>query len=193
MKPASLSAMIAVLLPIASGAEARTTEVRTPLGAFTLVEEVSVLEPDELPIMHVDQDWTKLHLVFRTADKLTKVEIIDDGSSLEIAIEAGRCLSRTYPFGYDLRPRGEKLHRAMEASLDALFKLCRTLSEAQKSRHLTELRQSRPEFGGALEAMKARSTAVFGGWRRRCTKYSSRRSDNPFWGPDCVRYSARSN
>jgi hypothetical protein len=141
----------------------------------------------------VNQDWTKLHLVFSTADKVTKVEIIDDGGRLEIAIEAARCLSRSYPFGYDPAPSGGKLHRAMEASLNALFKLCRTLPAAQKSRHLTELRQARTEFGAALDVLKARATSTFGGWRRRCTKYSSRPPASPFWGPDCVRYSARSN
>lgn len=193
MKPAWIPAAIAAFCPIASGAEARITESRTPLGTFTLIEEVSVLEPGELPIMHVDQDWTKLHLVFSTADKVTKVEIIDDGGSLEIAIEAAGCLSRSYPFGYDPAPSGRKLHRAMEASLNALFKLCRTLPAAQKSRHLTELRQAHPEFGAALEALKARATTTFGGWRRRCTKYSSERPENPFWGPECVRYSALSN
>lgn len=188
---AGLSTLVAPLL--AAPAEARVTESRTQLGSFTLVEEVSVLGPDEVPIMHVDQDWTKLHLQFTTSDKVTTVEIVDDGGNLEIAIEATRCSSRSYPFGYGEDPRGKKLHRAMEAAVNALFKICTRLSPAQKGAHLAELRETRPDFPAALEAMKTRATAVFGGWRRRCTKFSSRISGDPFPFFRCLRYSAPRN
>lgn len=184
---------LAALFLAGSGAEARIAESRTPLGMFTLVEEVSVLGPDEVPIMHVDQDWTKLHLVFSTADRLTKLEVVDDGGNLEIAIDSAGCLSRSYPFGYGEDPRGRKLHRAMEAAAKALFKICPKLSPTQKSRYLAELRQTRSEFPEALAAMKTRATAIFGGWRRRCTKYSSRLSGDPFSTWRCLRYSAPSN
>ncbi len=193
MKMLWLISTIGALVLTSTGAASRITETRTPLGRFTLVEEVSALEPGETPIMHVNEHWTKLHLVFSSADRTTKVDVVDDGGRLEIAIESGGCLSRSYPFSYGEDDKGRKLHAQMERWLKDLFKLCPKLTPAQKSTHLAELRQTRSEFPAALQRMKTRAAAVFGGWRRRCTKYSSERSGNPFWGPECVRYSARSN
>jgi hypothetical protein len=121
--------VLAMVMLTEVSVEARITETSTSLGAYVLIEEVSALEAGETPIMHVNRNWTKLHLRFVTADKVAIVDVVDDGQRLAIEIETSKCFSTTWPVEYGNESSGASLHLRTEKAAKAIFKLCRTLTK----------------------------------------------------------------
>ena len=190
MRGAPLIAALAILAFGSANAEARITETRTPLGKYTLIEVVS---QEEIPIMHVNQNWTKLYVRFLTGDNAAEINIIDNGAHLEIGIHIAGCHGGDSPYSYIEERPDRPLYYNIEKAAKALFKICPRLTAEQKNRYFAELQQARSEWPVAFDALKSRAQSVFGGWRRRCVKYASITPGSFFADPDCLRYSARSN
>ena len=190
MKGAPLIAALAILAFSSANAEARITKTRIPLGKYTLIEEISA---EEVPIMHVNQNWTKLHLSFLTSDNVAEVSVVDNGAHLNIIVHVAGCNGGDSPYGYvEKRPSKELYFNTVRAA-KALFNDCPTLTAGQTNRYLAELRQARSEWPAAFDALKSRAQKVFGGWHKRCVKYAPIAPGIFFPNPDCLRYSARSN
>jgi hypothetical protein len=183
----------------AGSAEAGITETATPLGKYTLIETVSVLEPGDPHIMHVNQNWTKLRLSFVSDDKALRFDIEDDGGELRINADIVRCSGfKSGRYGTDRS--GASLHLQTENFVKWLVKSCDSMASEQKASLLNNLLQARAEFPAALDELKARATRVFGGWQKRCIKYSTPKVQkigkmrvieviDPLRVPDCVLYS----
>ena len=171
-------------------AEARISETRTSLGKYTLIEEVS---QEEVPIMHVNQNWTKLNLSFLTGDKAAQISIVDNGAHLDIGIHVAGCNGGSSPYSYIEERSSRSLYYNAEKDAKVLFKNCPTLTAEQTNRYLVELHQARSEWPAAFAALKTRAQKVFGGWHKRCLKYAPISPGTFFPDPDCVRYSATSN
>ena len=190
MKSAPLIAAFVILAFGSANAEARITETRTPLGKYTLIEEVS---QEEVPITHVNQNWTKLHLSFLTGDKAAQINIVDNGAHLDIGIHVAGCNGGSSPYSYIEERSSRSLYYNAEKDAKVLFKNCPTLTAEQTNRYLVELHQARSEWPVAFAALKTRAQKVFGGWHKRCVKYAPTVPGTLFPDPDCLRYSARSN
>ena len=141
------------------------TETRRTIGAYELVERTHRLEPGEVPIMHIRQDYSTLALSF--GDAAFNVSLVDTGQVLSFEASGTRCGSSQWPLRWQGK-RGEPgLFRDFVRFVAALQRAC-TSDPAVNRAFVMRLRASRIDFIEGVEQMKARAVAILGPLRNRC-------------------------
>lgn len=182
-----------LMLCFAAGAPsaAATAEQTRSFGTVALIEEVRTLEPDEPPIMHVATEWTKLHLRWRSQDGALIVNLTDDGEMLQIDVKTRAECFLTAPY-QRFRTGGEPaLWQAMTSAAHDLLRACPRVKRAPALSYIRELGQSAADFRTGVEAMKSRSTGLFGKTLKRCRPRSAPRQHTIVTDPFASRCDGR--
>jgi hypothetical protein len=124
------------------------------VGSFQIVEEK-------------DAAWTKLRLLFTSADRLAYVVLQDDGSGVTIDVQVPSCYSTSRYYQYRNREDESHLYKAMANHLETRLSNCPTRIAAAEQ-YQREFRRASAEFPEAIRAFKARAVAAFDGLEARC-------------------------
>ena len=174
--------LLALVLTGAAGPAPGVTETRRTIGAYQLVERTYRLEPGEVPIMHVRQNYSTLALTF--GDAAFNVALVDTGQAVSFETGGSGCLGSQWPLRWR-ETRGERvLFRDLVRAVASLQRTCGR-DPAVSRAFLARLRASQPDFVAAVEAMKARAVEILGPLRNRCRPVRLRRgmpviSGDPF-------------
>lgn len=147
------------VVPFTSGA----ITVQT-VGAFEIVEKKDSISSQDV---HGPFVWTKLSLVFRTADRLAYVLLEDDGGGVSVNVRASNCLSSTRYYQYGDREDETHLYEAMANNLDVRLRTGPS-SVAAAERYRREFHRASADFPAAIREFKSRVVAVFNGLEPRC-------------------------
>ena len=170
------------LLLTGAAPAAGVTETRRTIGAYALIERTHRLEPGEVPIMHVRQDYSTLALTF--GDAAFSVSLVDTGQVVSFEIDGTGCVGGQWPLRWR-STRGEpELFREMLRYVGSLDRLCQRKGTVNRA-FLARLKASRANFVEAVEVMKARAVEIMGPLRNRCGPIPVRRgmpviSGDPF-------------
>jgi hypothetical protein len=150
---------------LASIAQAGTVETRMPFGRIEMIEEVRTLDRGELPIMHMPNEWTKLHLRWRSADGVVRVDVIDDGRIIEagVSAEAGKefCISSADHLQYSGVAGEAEIKDQLRNVIASLANGCPVVSPAAAIAHARTLADGAADFAAAENGMRVRALALF--------------------------------
>lgn len=124
------------------------------VGSFQIVEEKHT-------------EWTKLRLLFTTADRLAYVLLQDDGGGVTIDVQVPSCYSTSRYYQYRDRQDETHLYKAMANHLETRLSNC-PIKVAAAEQYRREFRRASAEFPEAIRAFKARAAGVFDGLEPRC-------------------------
>lgn len=157
---------------VASTVQAGTVETRTSFGRIEMVEEVRTLDPGELPIMHMPNEWTKLHLRWRSADGAVRVDLIDDGRLIEagVSAEAGRdlCAASADHLQYSGVAGEDEIKDGLREIIASLANGCPVVSPAVAVAHARTLADGAADFAAAEDGLRARALQLFKRPLTRC-------------------------
>lgn len=154
-------ATLLALLAVSASVRAETVEQRTAFGAVVLVQEVRTRDPGQPPIMHMADEWTKLHLRWTAATGDMTIEIVDDGHALSIAADGHECALRSTYERYARQTGEPALWRQMQAYLQQLAKVCPRISRVEVRAYGRALAGAEDDFVAGVEALKKRAALVF--------------------------------
>lgn len=147
---------------------AKTTEQRTEFGLLSLVQETRTPDPGEPPIMHVATEWTKLHLRWTSRAGDMTVDLVDDGSMLQIDVSGHDCSSAA-PYQRYRQEIGEpRLLAQMRMNLTELLKVCPRVSRSQAAIYVQEFGGIKNDYVAGVEALKQRARNTFTNTLARC-------------------------
>jgi len=172
-------AILALLLMGAAPAIG-VTETRRAIGAYELVERTYRLEPGEVPIMHVTQNYATLALTF--GDATFNVSLVDTGNVVSFEAGGTGCLGSQWPLRWRGKRGERELFRDMVRYVASLEKSCGR-DRAVSRGFLARLKASRPDFAVAVEAMKTRVLEIMRPLRSRCAPIRFR-GGMPAMSPD---------
>jgi hypothetical protein len=133
-------------------------------GSFQIVEEK---DTSSFRAMHVPYGWTKLRLLFTTADRLAYVLLEDDGGGVTIQTRVPTCFSSSRYYQYGDREDESHLYDAMAGNFHGRLRTCPT-QIAAADEYEQAFRRASADFPEAIRLFKARAVAVFGGLKPRC-------------------------
>jgi len=166
--------ILSVSLLTSAPARAETTEQRTAFGKVVLIQEVRRRDPGQPPLMHVADEWTKLHLRWTAATGDMMVEIVDDGRTLSIAVDGHECSLTSSYERYARQPGEPALQRQMRAYLQQLARGCPRIPLVRAQAYAQAFADTRDDFVAGVEALKRRATRVF---KRDLARCRARRFD----------------
>lgn len=163
MKAAALLALAATFEADAQSPESAAATIT--FGRFILSE---VRTEDAAPRVPQARH-AELRLQFSTVDPQTTATLVDDGAMLGIEVRSGNCGGGGTQFlAYQGRVGEPRLFDRLLEYARLLYESgCGLRPDIVRS-HLLQMRRSRTDFAAGVQAMKARATVLFGGWRRRC-------------------------
>ena len=171
--------ILLALLLTGAAPVAGVTETRRTIGAYELVERTHRLERGEVPIMHVNQNYSTLALIF--GDAAFNVSLVDTGQVVSFEARGTRCASSQWPLRWQMK-RGEPgLFRNFVRFVAALERVC-TSDPAVNRAFVARLRASQADFIAGVEQMKARAVTIMGPLRNRCPPAPIRRGMPPISG-----------
>jgi hypothetical protein len=156
----------------ASAAQAGTVETRTAFGRIEMVEEVRTLDPGEMPFMHMANEWTKLHLRWRSADGVVRIDVIDGGWTIEarVSAEAGQdlCIASADHLQYGGVAGEDEIKDQVREVIASLANGCPVVSPAAAVAHARTLADGATDFVAAEDGMRARALQLFKRPLTRC-------------------------
>jgi len=161
-------AALALAFALARPASGGTTEQSTPYGAFNVIVEVRTADPGEVPIMHVNTEWTKLRLRWSSADAALTADLIDNGRFMVIELKGYDCFSNSFYFAYRNRAGEPDLRWRLADALANLLKVCPRIPEPLRAAYIAEFERSEADYRIAVEAMKAQALLLFYNTLKRC-------------------------
>jgi hypothetical protein len=162
---------------LASAAQAGTVETRTPFGRIEVVEEVRTRDPGEIPIVHVETAWTKLHLRWRSQDGVMGVDVIDNGRIIEVFLNGADCVARTDYLQYSGVAGELEIQDGVRELLASLDKACPRLPAG--AAYAPTLADGAADFKAAEDGMRTRALVLFKRPPTRCLPPLPTK-DNPF-------------
>jgi hypothetical protein len=162
---------------LAAAAQAGTVETRTPFGRIEMVEEVRTRDPGEPAIMHVDTEWTQLHLRWRSADGVMSVDVIDSGWIIQAAIKGADCSALTAHLQYSGVAGEDEIIDGVRTLLALLDKDCPRLPPG--ATYATTLADGAKDFAAAEDGFRAWARDLFKRPLTRCLAPSFSKEGQP--------------
>jgi predicted alpha/beta superfamily hydrolase len=137
---------------------------REQVGPFTLIREEYT---NPRPGLHATRGWKKIHLSYQTPDRRVNVTLTDNGAGLSASASSPGCWvgMKYLQYGYD----GDDSHLfdALRTGLGALLEKCGSSME-DPAAYQRQLQATETDFPGAVRAMRAAVTELFGARTERC-------------------------
>lgn len=166
-------ALMAAAWCFGAPAFAEVTEATTDLGGgFSLIVEEARLGPNELPIMHVSQNWTKLHLRYDDTAQNVRLAVIDNGNWLEVKVTQANhpCTLVGNATGYPAEGQDASLWQEMGAVLGRYVSICPNMTAVRRRAIMDGWRAARPSFATALIEVRQRAARIFPQNPTRCAR-----------------------
>jgi hypothetical protein len=163
--PPWIKLLVAGLALAASQAHAATVEKATRFGVIAVVEEERRRDPGQVPLIHVADEWTKLHLRWTSRDGVMTVDVADDGERIEAVVDGAGCSSSSSYLQYSGAGELEiaDMVRGVLASLD---RACPRFAKGVA--YAPTLADGAEDFAAAEAAMRAQAVVLFKRPSTRC-------------------------
>jgi hypothetical protein len=162
VRAVALAGCVALLTP---AAQAGTVETRTSFGRIEMVEEVRTLDPGELPIMHMPNEWTKLHLRWRSLDGVMSVDVVDDGWMMKADITATFGKATCFTYRDHLQYRGlageSEIPDQVRDAMMSFDENCSELSPKTRAAYARTLADAAQDLAVAEDGMRTRARVLF--------------------------------